>query len=284
MSPMHGRMDLDWQDLRFFLAVQRAGSLTAAAARLGVNQSTVSRRLAALESAIGARLFERTLGGLRPTATAERNAPAAERLEAEALAIGRVLSGAESRVEGVVRLTTAEGLGIHLLAPALRELHRAHPGLQVELLLDSKSLSLSRCPGPSIPGHYPECTISLRRPRTRGSSRCGSPPRSGPPMHLPGDLLVGQVRLLRNDGAHRRFLLFRVPFGSDSAVREDREQLLVARHELYAEVLGEHHQLPQPVCRMCETVTLHAGRRPASTRATMLSHGVPRPPRSAHAC
>jgi DNA-binding transcriptional LysR family regulator len=160
MPLMHERMDLDWQDLRFFLAIQRAGSLTAAATRLRVNQSTVSRRLAALESAIGARLFERTPGGLRPTATADRIAPAAERLETEALGIGRVLSGAESRVEGVVRVTATEGLGVHLVAPALRELHRAHPGLQVELLLDSKSLSLTR--------READVALRLARPRQAG--------------------------------------------------------------------------------------------------------------------
>src|SRR5512142_2896557 len=126
MARMRERMDIDWQDLRFLLAIQRAGSLTAAAARLRVNQSTVSRRLATLEGAIGARLFERTPGGLRPTATADRIATRAERLEEEALAIGRLLSGAgQTRVEGVVRVTATEGLGVHLVAPALRELHRA---------------------------------------------------------------------------------------------------------------------------------------------------------------
>jgi DNA-binding transcriptional LysR family regulator len=160
MLLMQERMDLDWQDLRFFLAIHRAGSLTAAAARLRVNQSTVSRRLSALESAIGMRLFERAPGGLRPTATADRIVPAAERLEAEALAIGRALSGATLGVEGVVRVTATEGLGIHLVAPALRDLHRAHPALQVELLLDSKSLSLSR--------READLALRLARPRQAG--------------------------------------------------------------------------------------------------------------------
>ncbi len=160
MPLMQDRMDLDWQDLRFFLAIQRARSLTAAAARLRVNQSTVSRRLAALESAVGARLFERTPAGLRATATADRIAPAAERLEAEALAIERALSGAESRVEGVVRVTATEGIGIHVVAPALGELHRAHPGVQIELLLDSKSVSLSR--------READLALRLARPRQAG--------------------------------------------------------------------------------------------------------------------
>lgn len=157
---MRPRMDLDWEDLRFFLAIRRAGSLTAAAARLRVNQSTVSRRLAALEATIGARLFERTRSGLRGTATAERLAPAAERLEAEVFAVARVLSGAESRIEGVVRVTATEGLGVHLVAPALPELHRAHPALQVELLLDSRALSLSR--------READLALRLARPRQAG--------------------------------------------------------------------------------------------------------------------
>lgn len=160
MPLMQDRMDLDWQDLRFFLAIQRARSLTAAAARLRVNQSTVSRRLASLESAVGARLFERTPAGLRATATADRIAPAAERLEAEALAIERALSGAESRVEGVVRVTATEGIGIHVVAPALGELRRAHPGVQIELLLDSKSVSLSR--------READLALRLARPRQAG--------------------------------------------------------------------------------------------------------------------
>jgi DNA-binding transcriptional LysR family regulator len=160
MAGMQKRMDLDWQDLRFFLAILRAGSLTAAATRLRVNQSTVSRRLLALEEAAGTRLFERTPDGYRLTAAGERVVPAAERLEAAAFAIERGLTGLESRVEGVVRLTATEGIGTYFVAPALRELRRAHPGLELELVLDQRILSLSR--------READLALRLARPRQPG--------------------------------------------------------------------------------------------------------------------
>lgn len=153
-------MSLEWGDLRLFLAIVRAGSLTAAARRLGVDQSTVSRRLAALESAVGTRLLERTTGGYRATTAGERLLPAAERLEVEAFACERALSGLESRVEGTVRLTATEGIGTAFVAPALRELHEAYPSLGVELLLDSRTLSLSR--------READLALRLARPRHPG--------------------------------------------------------------------------------------------------------------------
>ncbi len=157
---MRERIDLDWQDLRFFLAILRAGSLTAAARRLRVNQSTASRRLQGLEEAAGARLLERTPSGYRPTAAGERVVPAAERLEAEAFAIERSLTGLECRVEGAVRLTATEGIGTYFVAPALRDLSRAHPALEVELVLDQRTLSLSR--------READLALRLARPRQPG--------------------------------------------------------------------------------------------------------------------
>ncbi len=157
---MQERIAIDWRDLRFFLAILRSRSLTAAARRLRVNQSTVGRRLLALEEAAGARLFERTPDGYRLTAAGERVVPAAERLEAEAFAIERALTGLESRVEGAVRMTATEGIGIFFVAPALRELHRAHPGLEVELVLDPRTFSLSR--------READLALRLARPRQAG--------------------------------------------------------------------------------------------------------------------
>ncbi len=153
-------MELDWQTLRFFLAVFRAGSLTAAARRLGVNQSTVSRRLLGLQDAAGARLFERARDGYSLTPAGKRVLPAAERLEAEALAVERALTGLESRVEGAVRLTASEGIGTSFVAPALCDLCRMHPGLEVELVLDHRSLSLSRLEA--------DVALRLARPRQAG--------------------------------------------------------------------------------------------------------------------
>jgi DNA-binding transcriptional LysR family regulator len=141
---MQKRMDFNWQDLRVFLSILRARSLTAAAKRLGVNQSTVSRRLHSLEEMVGERLLDRAPSGYRLTAAGEQVLPAAERLEADALAMERTLSGLHVQAEGTVRVTATEGIGAFLVAPALPELHRAHPRIEVELVLDHRTLSLSR--------------------------------------------------------------------------------------------------------------------------------------------
>src|SRR5262245_42515342 len=97
---------LGWDDLRCVLEIARAGSLSGAARALGVEHSTVFRRLNAIEKRLGARLFERTRTGYVPTANGELTAAAASAMEAEALGIERRLLGADERLSGVVRLAT----------------------------------------------------------------------------------------------------------------------------------------------------------------------------------
>ncbi len=134
---------LDWDDLRFFLAIARHGSLSAAAKKLRVAQSTVGRRLASLEAALGVRLLNRTPDGYVPTLAGQGVREQAERLEAEALSLERSVGGRDTRLAGLVRVTCAEAVASHILAPCFAELHLQHPDIMIELIPDPRELSLS---------------------------------------------------------------------------------------------------------------------------------------------
>jgi molybdate transport repressor ModE-like protein len=135
---------VDWDDLRFVLMVSRHGTLSAAAKQLGVTQPTVGRRIAAIERRLGAKLFERRPGGLARTSAGASVAEHAERMETDALAAERRVAGADEAVRGTVRVTASEWLVTGVLAPALAPLLARHPGLTVELVADTRHLSLSR--------------------------------------------------------------------------------------------------------------------------------------------
>lgn len=135
----------DWNDLRLVLAVLRSGSLTGAAKALGVNHSTAFRRLAALEADMGVRLFERLpAGAYAPTAAGERMAASAERIETEAAALDRDILGRDQQLTGRLRVTASETLGFRILTPLIGRFRCIHPGIQVELVVDNRVLSLSR--------------------------------------------------------------------------------------------------------------------------------------------
>lgn len=101
---------MDWDDLRHFLSAYRHRSLAGASRALACEHTTVSRRLAALETALGTRLFKRTPDGLAPTAAADDLAPLAEEIARAIQAFERRAAGHDQRVEGVVRVTASEGL------------------------------------------------------------------------------------------------------------------------------------------------------------------------------
>ncbi len=150
---------LVWDDLRIFLAVHRTRSHAAAARELQVASTTVGRRLAALEEAIGARLFARTPDGLAPTAAAVSLLPRAERMEAEAIEADRALTGVDTRVSGVVRIACGDGFASYVLAPALSAFLAQHPGLTLEVRSGVRAVDLTRA----------EVDVSIRniRPRER---------------------------------------------------------------------------------------------------------------------
>lgn len=134
---------LDSDQMLAFLAIFRTGSTLAAARRLGVDHSTVSRRLTRLEAALGVRLFDRSPRGLTPTEAAAALMLHAERIESELIAAADMSANA-SEVTGSVRLATPEIFGTWLVAPHIAELHARHPGLLLELAPESRSISLSK--------------------------------------------------------------------------------------------------------------------------------------------
>ena len=134
---------MDWDDLRFFLALARHGSLSAAARDLHVAQSTMGRRLASLEASLGVRLLNRTPDGYVPTQAGEGVRARAERLESEAVALERDVGGRDTRMAGLVRVTCAETVATHILAPCFASLHIQQPDLMIELIPNPRELSLS---------------------------------------------------------------------------------------------------------------------------------------------
>jgi DNA-binding transcriptional LysR family regulator len=132
-------MQHDWDDLRHFLAAYRAGSLNAAAQRLGVDPATVGRRIARLETSLKATLFSRAATGLKLTAAGAQLADIAA--QAESTMEAAALIGDADVAGGSVRISTSEGFGSAILAPALPALHARRPGLRIELAAQSEFLS-----------------------------------------------------------------------------------------------------------------------------------------------
>jgi DNA-binding transcriptional LysR family regulator len=134
---------LDWNDLSYFLAVCRAGTLAGAARDLGVRHSTVGRRLEALEQALNVSLFTRTPDGFVLTEAGAGILPLAEEAERAAVAIERQVAGADMRIEGIVRVTASEAFS-GFLVRRLAALHERHPGLMVEVLTGNRFYDLTR--------------------------------------------------------------------------------------------------------------------------------------------
>jgi len=135
---------IDWDDLRFLLALSRQGTLTAAARDLGVTQPTVGRRLAGLERRLGARLFRSTPKGAELSAIGEALVGRARRMEVEAVEATRLASGRDEGVQGRLTITASEWLVARLLGPGLQGLLEAHPGLRVDLVASARWANLAR--------------------------------------------------------------------------------------------------------------------------------------------
>jgi DNA-binding transcriptional LysR family regulator len=129
---------MDWNDLRYFLAVAREGSTLAAGRALRVSQTTVARRIAALEQALGFPLFDKKQAGYALTPAGEDLLPLAERVEAEARQFADAAGARTREVSGKVRITTEDIYAMGLLAPLLRELHDLHPDILIELDTDQQ--------------------------------------------------------------------------------------------------------------------------------------------------
>jgi DNA-binding transcriptional LysR family regulator len=134
---------VDWNDLRYFLAVARSGSLAGAARDLGVEHTTVSRRLGALESDLGARLFARGPAGLTLTEAGRGILPCVEVVSEQAETIERRVAGVDGKAAGTVKLTIPEAGNAYFLEH-LRVLRERHPELVIEVLSDNRALDLRR--------------------------------------------------------------------------------------------------------------------------------------------
>jgi DNA-binding transcriptional LysR family regulator len=148
---------LDWDDLRIFLAIHRAGTLARAASELSINATTVGRRLTNLEERVEARLFDRTPEGFVLTLTGRDLLPRAERMEAEALGVAREVTGRDQQVAGSVRLSATEMLVTRFITPHVPAFRALYPELTLELECTNRSLSLSR--------RETDIALRLARPR-----------------------------------------------------------------------------------------------------------------------
>lgn len=135
---------MDWDDLRFVLAVVRAGSALGAAKALSVNQTTVTRRVEKMEEQLGAPLFERGTGGLTPTALGSRAAETAERMEADVAAFQSQAESEQRALSGVVRITASETMANGLIGPVLYQFRKQHPNVRVELIIADRKLDLAK--------------------------------------------------------------------------------------------------------------------------------------------
>lgn len=136
---------LDWNDLRYVLAVARDGAYAAAGRRLGADPTTVARRVRAIESILRAPLFERAAGGLmRPTQAGEAVIARAEIVETQIGGLSELVEDVGSAVSGSVRVTAVPVLVNRVLVPALPALLAHYPDLRIELIADGRDLNLSR--------------------------------------------------------------------------------------------------------------------------------------------
>ncbi len=135
---------MNWDDVRLFLSVARSGQFLSAARKLGVNHATLSRRISALESAIGTQLFLRSTNGCELTEEGQRLLAGAERMETEMLNAQANLGRVDTAVAGTVRIGAPDGLGVSFLAPRLGRLTARYPDLKIQLVPVPRSFSLSQ--------------------------------------------------------------------------------------------------------------------------------------------
>jgi DNA-binding transcriptional LysR family regulator len=133
-----------WDDVRFFLAVARTGSLSAAARTLRVGHVTVGRRIALLEKRLGVTLLSRTPDGFSTTPAGQAILQQCAAMESAALDLERIAAGRDSLISGTVRVTTTDGLAHQVVVPAINALRQTHPALQIDLTVGVRVLDITR--------------------------------------------------------------------------------------------------------------------------------------------
>jgi DNA-binding transcriptional LysR family regulator len=134
---------IEWDDVRFFLAVARGGSVRAAAERLGVNHSTVLRRISQLEERLGASMFDKRPSGYRLTSAGEEVLEFAEQMEAASNRLETRVFGRDQNVRGPLRVTLVSPFATHLLMPDFAEFARQHPEVEMEILPSDEPINLN---------------------------------------------------------------------------------------------------------------------------------------------
>lgn len=133
---------MNWDDLRFFLAVARSGSVSGAARRLGVQHSTVSRRLSRFERQLGTRLFERRQGRYELTPSGERVMEATGRIEREVLGVDNAVLGTDTLLIGPLRVAALNNMATTVLMPMFTAFQRAHPQVELHVVVANVDVSL----------------------------------------------------------------------------------------------------------------------------------------------
>jgi DNA-binding transcriptional LysR family regulator len=134
---------IDWDDVRYFLAAARGGSVRAAAVRLRVNHSTVLRRIAQLEERLGVQMFEKLPSGYRLTEAGEEVVELAEQMEASSNHLETRIFGRDQGIRGLLRVTLAPTLATHLLMPDFAEFAGLHPDIEMEILPSGELANLT---------------------------------------------------------------------------------------------------------------------------------------------
>jgi DNA-binding transcriptional LysR family regulator len=134
---------LNWDDLRFFLALSRAGTVSGAGRELGVKHTTVARRINAFEESLGSRLFDHLPDGYVMTLAGENLYQHAVIMEQQAQAVDRQVFGLDAQLEGVLKLTASQDVLCHLVIPKLESFSRRYPGIDLQLLSSSGLADLS---------------------------------------------------------------------------------------------------------------------------------------------
>jgi DNA-binding transcriptional LysR family regulator len=135
---------MDWDNVRVFLAVARGGQFVAAARRLRLDHATISRRIAALETGLGARLFDRRTTGARLTSAGEKFLATAEQMESAFLHAQSEIGDKDVELAGIVRIGAPDGFSTYYLAAALRDFVERHPSILIQLVPIPQVIPLAR--------------------------------------------------------------------------------------------------------------------------------------------
>ena len=201
-----------WDDFRFFLALCRERSVAAAGRALGVNHTTVARRIRSLEKSLATRLFEHSRDGYEMTQAAENLYGHAERIEEITHAIDREVFGQDAELKGPLKLTVAHDVAERLVIPHLGEFHQRYPGIDLDILTTKGLVDLAAR----------EADIALRL-------------TARPPDYLVGRQVLplqhgvyGSVGYLEREESPPRVVLFRGDAGSPEWVREHFPDAVIA--------------------------------------------------------